>query len=322
MDADRFDALSRYVSTVGSRRGAFRGVLLGTLGVLGRANTQDAAAKNCRKIKDKKKRKKCLARAGTLPTPCVPNCTQRICGDDGCGGSCGSCGNAAVPDCCNGVCTNRQSDPAHCATCGTACAPGKACINGTCASACSPVCSGTTPICCPGGCADTTVDRNNCGVCGHRCAEFEYCVNGSCASLRGDCDAGGGSCGAGSQCGCVETKSGSYAACSYDRGSCENCVTHQDCRTLGYGATSICVQGTRCFSQGLTACTTPCEQELCARPGDSCISNAECCSNVCASSLCRRPRGQCAPSGGPCSQTKDCCLSECRNGSCAVVVAP
>src|SRR5690349_4361098 len=44
----------------------------------------------------KKRKKKKPARAPTPTAPptvpaCVPACTGRVCGDDGCGGSCGTC---------------------------------------------------------------------------------------------------------------------------------------------------------------------------------------------------------------------------------------
>jgi hypothetical protein len=35
---------------------------------------------------------------------CVPSCTARVCGDDGCGGSCGTCSGS--DECTYGVCTN------------------------------------------------------------------------------------------------------------------------------------------------------------------------------------------------------------------------
>jgi LmbE family N-acetylglucosaminyl deacetylase len=60
---------------------------------------------------------------------CVPDCTGRECGDDGCGGSCGSCGADEV--CSDGVCA---CDPADCA-CG---APGWPVDPATGANVCPP----------------------------------------------------------------------------------------------------------------------------------------------------------------------------------------
>src|SRR5215203_5337418 len=63
MDAARFDTLAKSLSVARSRRGALTGLLIGTLGLLRVTDTQDAAAKDCKKINDKAKRKKCLAKA-------------------------------------------------------------------------------------------------------------------------------------------------------------------------------------------------------------------------------------------------------------------
>jgi hypothetical protein len=38
----------------------------------------------------------------TIPTFCIPSCVMRSCGDDGCGGSCGQCTNGACDS--DGVC--------------------------------------------------------------------------------------------------------------------------------------------------------------------------------------------------------------------------
>jgi hypothetical protein len=59
-----------------------------SLTLLGVSAGQDAAAKNCKKIKDKKKRKKCLAQAASGGSAtCTPACGGKQCGDDGCAGS-------------------------------------------------------------------------------------------------------------------------------------------------------------------------------------------------------------------------------------------
>jgi hypothetical protein len=76
MDAPRFDALARSLTEIRSRRGALRGLLLGAGGLLSLAAAQDASAKNCRKIKNKKRRKKCLAKAETCATPCGSGCCE------------------------------------------------------------------------------------------------------------------------------------------------------------------------------------------------------------------------------------------------------
>ena len=74
MAPNRFDTLTRFLTTVRSRRGILSGLLVGTLGLLASSDAEDVVAKNCKKIKDKKKRKKCLAKAkdNTNQTPDTP----------------------------------------------------------------------------------------------------------------------------------------------------------------------------------------------------------------------------------------------------------
>jgi hypothetical protein len=94
---------------------------------------------------------------------CIPDCDGRACGDDGCGGTCGSCGanetcnpttgacaSAACPmntDECDGdmtvACeTDLLTSPVHCGACGRGC-PGDVdapagCAGGACTLACAP----------------------------------------------------------------------------------------------------------------------------------------------------------------------------------------
>ena len=69
------------------------------------------------------------------PGACVPDCADRECGDDGCGGLCGSCpagqqcvgGGACVPDACQPRCAGRQCGDDGCGgSCG-ACSGGALC---------------------------------------------------------------------------------------------------------------------------------------------------------------------------------------------------
>jgi hypothetical protein len=71
MDSDRLDALSRALSARGSRRRALGGMLAGALAFL---SGQDAAAKNCNKIKDKRNRRLCRKRAKEGGSSCTGQC--------------------------------------------------------------------------------------------------------------------------------------------------------------------------------------------------------------------------------------------------------
>jgi hypothetical protein len=126
MDGTRFDTLTRVLHDARSRRGVFSGLLVGTLALVG-VSVEDATAKNCKKIQNKAKRKKCLAKAkGASPPP--PSCPE---GQRLCRGAC-----LSVLICCD------ASD----------CAGGRTCQAGTCA------CPADTPHVCAG----STVCRQCC----------------------------------------------------------------------------------------------------------------------------------------------------------------
>ncbi len=153
---------------------------------------------------------------------CVPDCTGRACGDDGCGGSCGTCGGDTVcepasgtcasclPDCtdracgddgCGGSCGDCVGALAYCAggacQCSAQCA-GRICgddgCGGTCGTCeagftcheggceCAPQCDGKS--CGPDGCG------NLCGVCdgGCACDDGGLCVPPAGSALENGCD--------------------------------------------------------------------------------------------------------------------------------------
>ncbi|MBI4703388.1 MAG: hypothetical protein HY744_19925 [Deltaproteobacteria bacterium] len=139
---------------------------------------------------------------------CVPSCAGRQCGDDGCGGSCGSCAPpqtcAAGMCACQPSCAGKQCGPDGCGgSCGS-CAAGKACLDNTCV--CPPQCTGKQ--CGPDGCG---------GSCGS-CAAGHACLGGKCV-CQPDC--------AGKQCG--------PDGCA---GWCGSCPPDQIC-----GAKQQCVFG-------------------------------------------------------------------------------
>ncbi len=79
----------------------------------------------------------CATACNTGGTPCVPNCPAGACGDDGCGGSCGTCASGQTCSAsgqCVGACTPKCPAGA-CGDdgCGGSC--------GTCPPACTPSCS-------------------------------------------------------------------------------------------------------------------------------------------------------------------------------------
>ncbi|MFN7131869.1 MAG: hypothetical protein ACK4N5_07295, partial [Myxococcales bacterium] len=111
---------------------------------------------------------------------CTPSCSNKICGDDGCGGSCGDCPVGRV--CSDGLCVQCQPScqgkvcgPDGCGgTCGS-CGQGTSCQNGQCAQ-CTPNCQGKS--CGDDGCG------GSCGSCG----PAGTCDSGACVECKQDSD--------------------------------------------------------------------------------------------------------------------------------------
>jgi hypothetical protein len=189
VDADRFENLLRTLTDMPSRRDALRLVVGSALGLLGgmgvAADAPRVAARNCKKIKNKKRRKKCLAKA------CTPNCDRTICGDDGCGGSCGSC---VAPAQCQGGrcvcvpnCTNRVCGSDGCTgSCGTGLCPA---TGQSCTAAGQCVCPTDAPDICGGACvaACGQTQARNPGTCDCCTANNQFCNPAANTCCSGFC---------------------------------------------------------------------------------------------------------------------------------------
>ena len=173
----------------------------------------------------------------TRPDPCEgcePDCTGKVCGDDGCGGICGTCSgdttcNASGRCVCSGgltncssSCVNTNTDPSNCGGCGVTCGADEVCDAGSCecVSDCTGrecgddgcggscgtctggmTCDGSFQCTCPTGlddcggtCTDLSSDRSHCGDCATACTVGEGCDDGECIT---DCtpDCTGRECG-------------------------------------------------------------------------------------------------------------------------------
>jgi hypothetical protein len=117
----------------------------------------------------------------TSPT-CVPNCSLRNCGSNGCGGTCGSCSSGTVCDASKGTCISSCVPQCYGKTCGSngcggtcgSCSSGTICDSnkGTCVSTCVPQCSGKN--CGSNGCG------GSCGTC-----QTNYqCNLGVCSAIN------------------------------------------------------------------------------------------------------------------------------------------
>lgn len=115
----------------------------------------------------------------TTTLPCQPDCVAKECGDDGCGGVCGTCpagepcdAGQCVLACapseanCDGVCVDLFTDPANCGACGVACGSGSFCVGGQCLRSNGLSCNANSE-CLSGFCSDTVCCETACdGVCG------------------------------------------------------------------------------------------------------------------------------------------------------------
>jgi hypothetical protein len=174
MDPIHFDELSRTISRLPSRRDALRALTAAGLGLGGLQQTLTVEARNSkrkgkkaknRKDKNKKRIDDQNPPDDTPPPPppppgCTPTCTaSNPCGDDGCGGSCGTCRTNEV--CQSGTCI-----------CVPQCAPSNACgangCGGSCGTCAGPTCQGTTlttPVCNGGTCTPVVTSCGTGQVC-------------------------------------------------------------------------------------------------------------------------------------------------------------
>ncbi|MGM0576662.1 MAG: MYXO-CTERM sorting domain-containing protein [Myxococcota bacterium] len=192
--------------------------------------------------------------------PCTPDCAGKECGDDGCGGACGGCPEAA-PHCvdhacrlpCEPACDGKSCGSDGCwGTCGE-CAEGLACVDGNC---CTPDCDGKE--CGDDGCG------GSCGTCP---AAAPVCQDDKCACVP-DCegrncgpDGCGGTCGECTGCDGPDPSlchSGvCYAVC------CPSC-DGKECGDDGCGGVcGTCANDEMC-SAG--ACVGPCDPNPCTNP--------------------------------------------------------
>ncbi|MCB9642842.1 MAG: hypothetical protein H6728_07160 [Myxococcales bacterium] len=198
---------------------------------------------------------------------CVPDCKDKECGSDGCGGTCGSCvGTKNVCD--NGKCTCNntcQPDQKQCVGANNyescqqdadgcyqwkrfECPPGRVCQDGSC---CEASCGNRK--CGPDGCG---------GECG-QCSSRSTCNNGNCDCTHECPTKGAGVC----------DGTGAYKECLEDFSGCRY-----------WSAVRNCVQGQVCANG---ACCTPnCTAKECGT--DGCTGTCGSCGGGCIGNLCAR----------------------------------
>lgn len=210
---------------------------------------------------------------------CVSPCEGKECGDDGCGGSCGSCGIGPQWSCVAGKCVcTPQCAGAVCGkdgcggSCGT-CPAGQVCAGGKCvAQPCIPQC--TARQCGDGGCPD---QPDACGVCppGQTCSMWGQCLGcvGQCAGKEcGDDGCGNpcGTCQAGKICNasgqcvnppCMPDCAGKECGDDGCGGSCGTCPPGKTCGSDGRCAALVSDPG-QADSTGVADAYQPDEQVL------------------------------------------------------------
>jgi hypothetical protein len=168
-------------------------------------------------------------------TTCTPSCSGKACGDDGCGGSCGTC-------------------------------PGtQSCVSGQCQ--CVPTCGARS--CGSNGCG------GSCGTCAstETCSSAGYCVcTPNCSGKSCGADGCGGSCGS---CGIGTTCSGSSCVANEcDPIANTGCASPNECLMLSSGTPTCAVlgtgtQGSSCSSTVLCAGGYACFANTCRKICDA-----------------------------------------------------
>jgi hypothetical protein len=146
------------------------------------------------KTSDCKKSNNCIDVGECFPvdgvcTACVPQCTGKECGDDGCGGQCGAC-PAAAPTCSAGVCKSecapscagKECGPNGCGgECGS-CSDDASCEAGTCVAGCQDECSGVS--CQAGSQVGCAKGSNGCWqkTAAVSCDDGNVCTKDSCGA--------------------------------------------------------------------------------------------------------------------------------------------
>ena len=160
---------------------------------------------------------------------CIPNCSNKECGSDGCGGLCGQCNGfnvvcvadqckcagpqcgdiccasyevcTAEIECCEPACNGVECGEDGCGGLCGVCEGGQwvACIDGTCVCSgtmCPKVCCSNTEVCdsdgfcCTEDCSGKECGDNSCGgVCGI-CEQGAACMDGLCPPPGKDCNDG------------------------------------------------------------------------------------------------------------------------------------
>ncbi|MFT3837960.1 MAG: hypothetical protein QM723_13310 [Myxococcaceae bacterium] len=263
---------------------------------------------------------------------CTPQCNGKICGDDGCGGSCGSCPQGTACDAsqtcavCTPDCTGKVCGTDGCGgTCG-ACSGAQTCNGrGQCVtSSCTPDCTGK--VCGTDGCGGT------CGTCsmGNACDATGQCTatctpqcSGKVCGTDG-CGGTCGQCGSGTtcnnlgQCACVPSCAGKVCGDDGCGGSCGGCSGGDVCNSSGQ-CVSTCTPscaGKVCGTDGCGGSCGACGSGLACNASGACVCTPQCTGRQCGSDGCGGSCGSCG-AGYACNNLAQCqCVPACAGAQC------
>ena len=249
---------------------------------------------------------------------CTADCQGKLCGDDGCGGSCGEC----PTECGDGACEGDENCYTCCFDCGLCCGDGEcqAGFGEDCA-----VCAADCGLCCGDGSCDEE-HGEHCAVCPADCGQC--CGNGqcdveqgeSCLNCTSDCGGccGDGNCVSGHQemaCNCSAdcqplcgdgccTGSEEHDSCPEDcgedcgDGQCDADV-NEDCYTCSNDCGLCCGDG-KCVAEWGESCSTcPADCGFCCGDGkcegdkgEDCTSCPVDCGQCCGDGACLGAKGE------------------------------
>jgi hypothetical protein len=249
---------------------------------------------------------------------CVPDCAEKVCGDDGCGGSCGPCADGETCDA--GTCSACSCENKECGDdgCGNECGPcpgiAPYCYDHKCQLECLPSCDGKE--CGDDGCG---------GSCGQCPNAQDVCNEGLCECISDCADKQCGDDGCGGSCGSCEgdmtCTDGVCAACSCDGKECGEDGCGNECGPCPVVA-PYCYDHKCAFN-----CIPDCSGKLCGDDGcggscgsctgpqDACIEGACQCVPACAEGDACGDDG-CGGSCGTCGEGTTCEVGQCLPCSC------
>lgn len=222
---------------------------------------------------------------------CTPVCTNKLCGDDGCGGWCGS-----SPKACNDglVCTDDSCDPQT------------GCVNSDNSKPCNDNDACTSADTCSGGaCSGTPKSCSDGNMC-----TADSCVAGAC-QVQNLTD--GTACGSGLECVKGQCKTICLPSCIIG-----TCGIDDKC-----GGTCACNGGTFCTSDGICVADCPTGQACTPDPATCHTVGKFACSN--GTVFCAPTAGSLSPDGAFCdggTGKKACNAGKCLACSPPAIILP